>query len=122
MVQILQNIASRAGFRLLCTSQCFLSWKHLCCAAFMEVTFVRSASSHDSLVINVNVIWFSFFLAKVRNFNRTCPVPDALLGSHHMGGSVGLTQRGADMAELFEKQVNQYIFIYLFFISLTTRI
>lgn len=53
---------------------------------------------------------FCFLLAKVRNFNRTCPVPDALLGSHHMGGSVGLTQRGADMAELFEKQVKHYIY------------
>lgn len=33
-------------------------------------------------------------------------MPDALLGSYHTGGSVGLTQRGADMVELFEKQAD----------------
>lgn len=74
----------------------------------MAVTFVSSKYLINKL-INFsfpNYDPFLFRIAKVRTFNRNCPVPDALLGSHHMGGSVGLTQRGADMAELFEKQAD----------------
>ena len=40
------------------------------------------------------------------NFNKTEPVPDALHGTSSYGGSVGLTQRYADWAELFEKQAD----------------
>lgn len=71
----------------------------------MVATFVRKKQDYLNFSFFTGCLFVLFFLAKVRNFNRTCPVPDALLGSHHMGGSVGLTQRGADMAELFEKQV-----------------
>lgn len=43
------------------------------------------------------------------HFNRLQPAPDAMsIGgwSHTIGaGSVGLTQRGADIADLLEKQV-----------------
>lgn len=48
------------------------------------------------------------FTVKVLNFNTLQPAPDAMAcgGSHSIGvGSVGLHQRGADVAELLEKQV-----------------
>lgn len=37
-------------------------------------------------------------------FNLSSPQPDALRGSEPYTGSVGLTERGSDMAELLEKQ------------------
>jgi len=49
------------------------------------------------------------YIKKVVNFNRLQPAPDAMTcgGSHSVGaGSVGLTQRGADVAELLEKQAD----------------
>lgn len=50
---------------------------------------------------------FSRLTVKVLNFNTMEPLPDAMsCGGHSIGGgSVGLTQRGADVAELLEKQV-----------------
>lgn len=50
---------------------------------------------------------------KVINFNKLEPSADAMssFGSHSVhAGSVGLTQRGADVAELLEKQVNSLEF------------
>lgn len=55
---------------------------------------------------------FKIITGKVVRFNGSQPVPDAMQGTQHMSGSVGQTQRGADMAELLEKQVN------LFFLSI----
>lgn len=52
---------------------------------------------------------------KVLNFNSLQPAPDAMAcgGSHSIhGGSVGLTQRGADVAELLEKQVRISLWLY----------
>lgn len=49
---------------------------------------------------------------KVVNFNKLKRDPDAMAcgGSRSSGaGSVGLTQRGADVAELLEKQVTHII-------------
>lgn len=49
------------------------------------------------------------YIMKVLNFNSLQPAPDAMAcgGSHSIhGGSVGLTQRGADVAELLEKQAD----------------
>lgn len=47
---------------------------------------------------------------KVLNFNSLQLAPDACGGSHSIhGGSVGLTQRGADVAELLEKQVSIHL-------------
>jgi len=49
------------------------------------------------------------YIKKVVQFNRLQPAPDAMTcgGSHSIGvGSVGLTQRGADVAELLEKQAD----------------
>ncbi|XP_062554616.1 transmembrane protein 192-like isoform X1 [Armigeres subalbatus] len=48
-----------------------------------------------------------FYIAKVVRFNRMAPPPDALQGSSsHIGGSLGLTQRGLSTAELLEKQAD----------------
>jgi len=48
------------------------------------------------------------YITKVLNFNNLQPAPDAMAcGGHSIGaGSVGLTQRGADVAELLEKQAD----------------
>jgi hypothetical protein len=43
---------------------------------------------------------------RVLRFNRSNELPDALQGSLYVGGSVGLTQRGAEVEELLEKQVS----------------
>lgn len=45
-------------------------------------------------------------IAKVANFNKTAPLPDALRGSRPGAGYVGLMQPGADVTELLEKQAS----------------
>lgn len=63
----------------------------------------------------VDSIFFFLLAVKVVNFNTLQPAPDAMSSggmSHSMhGGSVGLTQRGADVAELLEKQARNRHFI-----------
>lgn len=50
-------------------------------------------------------------LGKILRFNKNKPLPDALSGSYTIGGSLGVTQRGADVAELLEKQVTNCVII-----------
>lgn len=52
------------------------------------------------------MMWKFSILDRVRLFNRSKEQPDALRGNHLVSGSVGLTQRGADAAELLEKQAD----------------
>lgn len=49
---------------------------------------------------------FWLCLGKVNRFNASQPLPDAMQGTQNMSGSVGQTQRGAEMTELLEKQVD----------------
>lgn len=45
-------------------------------------------------------------------FNATKSFPDAIRGNHSIGeGQVGLAQRNANMAELFEKQADMIIYL-----------
>lgn len=77
----------------------------LVCGRIECANFTRN----KKLILNENIsedrIKFSFAV-KVLNFNRLQPAPDAMSCGGNLGtGSVGLTQRGADVAELLEKQV-----------------
>jgi TMEM192 family len=59
-----------------------------------------------------NLIFFGLHLAyiiRVLRFNKSNELPDALQGTLYVG-SVGLTQRNADIAELLEKQVSLFRF------------
>lgn len=62
--------------------------------------------SHPDQLSFDSFYFFNYFAAKVHQFNLLRPAPDACGDSQMIGfGSVGLTQRGADVADLLEKQV-----------------
>jgi len=73
---------------------------------FSPIVYISLFSTVESIVL---MAVHGTYIKKVVNFNRLQPAPDAMTcgGSHYVGaGSVGLTQRGADVAELLEKQAD----------------
>lgn len=68
------------------------------------VVFVTLFAATETLVL---ACVHGTYIATVRRFNRTQPLPDAMRGQGGLGsGSVGQMQRGADTAELLEKQAD----------------
>jgi len=81
-----------------------------------------------SLFSSVETIFFmaihGSYIKKVVHFNRLQPSPDAMTcGNHTIGaGSVGLTQRGADVAELLEKQADYISYLKDHQVELNKRV
>jgi len=73
---------------------------------FSPIVYISLFSSVETILL---LAVHGTYINKVVHFNRLQPAPDAMTcgGSHSIGvGSVGLTQRGADVAELLEKQAD----------------
>ncbi|KAJ6632618.1 Transmembrane protein [Pseudolycoriella hygida] len=73
---------------------------------FSPIVYITVFSCLETILF---VIVHGSYITKVVYFNRLQPAPDAMAcgGSHSIGvGSVGLTQRGANVAELLEKQAD----------------
>lgn len=83
---------------------------------FSPVVYLAMFSSLETVVI---ALVHGCYISKVRKFNKSQSPPDVMRGTRSMEGSVGVTQRAADMAELLEKQVSySYNCNYLFMLIL----
>ncbi|EDV93785.1 transmembrane protein 192 [Drosophila grimshawi] len=67
------------------------------------ITYVTVFNVAENLVLTAS---HSFYINKVRKFNKAKLSPDVLRGDNRATGSLGLMQPGGDTAELLEKQAD----------------
>lgn len=70
---------------------------------FSPIVYITAFSVLESTVLSVV---HCSYISKVRKFNKSAPVPDALRGATPGSGFIGFMQPGASVRELLEKQVD----------------